>query len=94
MDNELSPGFAAVGQALPSAVVMWKLGARLMSQAGPNPAAQRWARIGAVAAGVVGIAAILVGISNSMAQRPTPSAEDSTRPRNDHPRGMAGVSPS
>jgi hypothetical protein len=56
-----------VGETLPAALVVWKLGNRLLSQAGPTRSAQRWARIGAAAAGLAGLSAILVAISNSAA---------------------------
>lgn len=57
---------SAVGETLPSAIVVWKLGSRLLQTAGNNPTAQRWARIGAVAAGVVGVAAVLTAISSAL----------------------------
>ena len=58
---------SAVGETLPAALVVWKLGNRLLAQAGNNPAAQRWARIGAAAAGIAGLAAILVAVANTAA---------------------------
>ena len=68
MKNDRRPRFAAVGEALPAAFLVWKVGTRLVQQAGNNPFARRWARIGAVAAGIAGVAAILVGVGNTLNQ--------------------------
>lgn len=56
-------GFAALTGALPSVLVVWKLGKRLLEQTHGNPTARRWARIGAAAAGVAGVAAIVVNLA-------------------------------
>ena len=66
MSQDIRPRLSAVSNALPAALVVWKLGSRLMGQAGHNPMARRWARLGAVAAAVAGLSAILVGIANSL----------------------------
>ena len=72
MTNEIArPQFAAVSEALPAAMVVWKLGSRLIAQAGDNPSARKWARIGAAALGLAGVAVILVGIANSFPAQPT-----------------------
>jgi hypothetical protein len=57
--------FAPVREVIPSAFLVWRLGSHLVRQAGTNPAALRWARIGAAASALAGVAAILVGIANS-----------------------------
>jgi hypothetical protein len=67
MTNDSRPRFAAVGDALPAALLVWKLGTRLVTQAGNNPAARRWAQIGAAAAGLVGLATVLVAVANTVA---------------------------
>lgn len=66
----------AVRETLPAAIVVWKLGNRLLDQAGTNPAALRWARIGAAASAVVGMAAILVAIAKSASAAHEADAQD------------------
>jgi hypothetical protein len=56
---------SAASAALPAALVVWRLGTRLLGQAGNNPNARRWARIGAAAAALAGLSVILVGVSGS-----------------------------
>jgi hypothetical protein len=70
MSNLSALRFTAVSHALPSALVIWRLGSRLLSQAGANPSARRWARIGATAAAVSAIAAIAVQVVSSASPAP------------------------
>jgi hypothetical protein len=76
MTSEGRPRFAAVSGAVPVAVLVWKIGTRLLGQAGANPSAARWARIGAAAAAITGLAAILVGIANSTLDGASVSADE------------------
>jgi hypothetical protein len=63
--------FSAASAALPAALVVWRLGSRLLGQAGSDPTARRWARIGAAAAALAGLSAIAVGIAGSRYQSRT-----------------------
>jgi hypothetical protein len=60
------PRFAAISEAVPAALLIWRLGSRLLAQAGENRAARRWAHLGAGAAGVTALAVMFVGVIVSL----------------------------
>jgi hypothetical protein len=68
MLNELQPRYAAVSQAIPTALVVWKMGTRLMAAAQKNPAARTWARIGLAGAALVAVAVVGVGLADRRQQ--------------------------
>lgn len=65
MTNVRQLRMAAIGEVLPAAMLMWKVGNRLLSQTGRNPVARRWARVGAACAGLAGVAAVLSAVANT-----------------------------
>jgi hypothetical protein len=68
MSIQTRSAYADVGSALPGALLVWRLGTGLLNRAEDHPAARRWARIGAAAAWVAGIAALAVALSNAVSR--------------------------
>jgi hypothetical protein len=66
MDNAMRPRYAGVSEALPAALMVWRVGQRLLAKAERHPAARTWARVGVAGALLVGLSALAVGLLSSL----------------------------